>query len=420
MKMDHKRTIHDDSQNQVSRRRVTSSKQLIAWKPLERREDATFVHADRCRGFLRVDVRSFRGRAVLRQIRALDESAPVVGAALVRQKLVQRLIALERAAEVQRGSASGGGGGVYERVQELDDLDRCVQEQQQQKKDEQQEHVAPESSGGCSCDIEGVSVLGGVLDLLHDDDGDVGASELTTEQQRLAQDGVDSTTYFYLPHTADVCPVALGDSVGDALKNYVIALCNYMTDTRHECMGIPDTFERAVERAQSGDRSLRVVRFRIVARDFCPRRALQNLIYKTLDTYLNVFQQYKLVFRHGRVLQDVTQTADGLEVELEFVGARFSRVRHVVGTEVKAITLHMLLLQRNDDVLLRSVDVDGDAGEAGDAGAGEMIRSFTGADASDAALALRATMQQYRDWYSAASAAAAGSDVFRLQLVVDI
>lgn len=266
------------------------------------------------------------------------------------------------------------------------------------------------------------------------DEPDQGASTLSPQEVLNAKDGANGSTFFFLPHAADVCPSAAGSSCGDAIMNLALALSFYMTDPTHPSMGIPHTFEETAERAKReaelvaqraacGDASLdvrwrrmRVARFTITA------GSLEDLVFTVLDTALRVFQEQKLVFRHGRLIEDVQlRSGDVYSVSFELAGTRFSRTRHVVGTEVKAITKHMLRVQRGDQVLAQSTETGAGASaismEGDDAPATSHIPSASGDVALRRQRGMRATMEEFQQWYNDA---VARGDEFYVQCVVDI
>jgi SHS2 domain-containing protein len=298
-------------------------------------------------------------------------------------------------------------------------------------------------------EVPGVEFNDEDMFVLPDDAEDQGAQQLSPEEVLMAQDGAESATHFFQPHSADVCPTACGRSAGEALMNLVLSISHYMTDPAHPSMGIPASFEETAAQAKReadvlaadalrGDANLRLRyrRMRCAAFDITAP-SLMDLIFHTMDTYLRVFQEHKLIFRHGRVISDVTQRPGGVfNVRFELAGTRFSRTRHVIGTEVKAITKHMMLLMRNNEVLLQST-TDQEQGDL----PGEKLQDAHAVDAHavDAHVmepdepqgpepqlngrqrAMRRTLREFREWYqNAVERAGPGADVYRIQLVVDI
>jgi SHS2 domain-containing protein len=142
---------------------------------------------------------------------------------------------------------------------------------------------------------------------------------------------MSSKAYEYLEHTADLFFRSYGRSLGECYANAARAMFSAMVD--------PDSINPAVKKT-----------FLLEAND------LPVLMHDYLSEILFLFETEGLVFRVFEVSVEKKGAVYKLSATLS--GEKFNKKKHVILTDIKAVTYHGLLVEKRDDQWVAEVLCD--------------------------------------------------------------
>jgi SHS2 domain-containing protein len=127
----------------------------------------------------------------------------------------------------------------------------------------------------------------------------------------------------YLEHTADVYVAAYGRSLEEAFENAALATMEVMTDSNN----IDHKIREAVELESDDEKAL---------------------LYIWIEELLYRFETENKLFSHFKV-HSIEEHGNGLRLEAEMRGEVFDPERHPQKLGVKAITYHLMEIEKKQD-----------------------------------------------------------------------
>lgn len=132
-----------------------------------------------------------------------------------------------------------------------------------------------------------------------------------------------TTGFEYLEHTADVYVAAYGRSLEEAFEKAALATMEVMTDTNN----IDPKIREAVELESNDEKALLYI-------------WIEELLYR-FETEDKLFSQFDV--------HSIEEHGNGLRLEAEMRGEVFDPKRHPQKLGVKAITYHLMEIEKKQD-----------------------------------------------------------------------
>jgi len=137
--------------------------------------------------------------------------------------------------------------------------------------------------------------------------------------QRIAEGGDTVKEFEIIEHTADVGIRAYGKSIEECFENAAKGMFAIITDNSQ----IEPVEKREIELTSN---------------------SIENLLVDWLSELLFLNSAYNLVFGDFKVRID--EGKEQVSLHGEAIGEKYSREKHGYGTEIKAVTYHMLKVKR--------------------------------------------------------------------------